>query len=72
MTMPSIPETLAYNVDGAGQAIGTNGATIRRLIRERKLTAHKVRGRTVILADDLRAYLAQTPTCSSPGAREAA
>jgi excisionase family DNA binding protein len=52
---------LAYGIEAACEAAGVKRDTIYRAIRRGELIARKIGTRTVILADDLRAWLASMP-----------
>ncbi len=56
------PEPIAYSVETAGNAAGVKRDTLYRAIARGELIARKIGSRTVILADDLRAWLASKPT----------
>jgi excisionase family DNA binding protein len=53
--------TLAYSVTGACDALGIRRTTLYRLIGEGQIEARQCGGRTLILADSLRAFLAKLP-----------
>lgn len=53
---------IAYTIPGAAEASGVSPDVIRRAIRAGNLTARYPTSRPVVLADDLRAWLASTPT----------
>lgn len=52
---------LAHSVDGAARAANIGRVTIYEEIREGRLKARKVGRRTIILDEDLRAWLAALP-----------
>jgi excisionase family DNA binding protein len=52
---------LAYGVGAAAEAAGVGRDTLYRAIARGELTARKVGARTVILADELRRWLASMP-----------
>jgi excisionase family DNA binding protein len=53
---------LGYSVEHAGTVTGVKRDTIYRAIRRGELTARKIGSRTVILTDDLRAWMLSRPT----------
>ena len=55
------PEPLAYGIDAGAEAAGVKRDTVYRAIANGQLTARKIGSRTVILAEDLRAWLASRP-----------
>lgn len=55
------PEPLAYGINPAAEAAGVGRDTLYRAIARGELTARKIGARTVIMADDLRAWLAAKP-----------
>ncbi len=55
MTMPGAK--LAYRINEAADAIGVSRSTIYELIHRGELELGKVAGRSVILAENLEAYL---------------
>jgi excisionase family DNA binding protein len=58
-------EPLAYGVAAAAKAAGVGRDTLYRAIGRGELTARKVGARTVILADELRRWLAAMPAVKS-------
>ena len=54
-------EPIAYGIDAAAQATDTSRDTIYRAIARDELTARKIGSRTVILAEELRAWLMSRP-----------
>jgi len=52
---------MAYSVESAAEESSTSRDTIYRAIRCGDLRARKIGSRTVILAEDLRAYLTSRP-----------
>jgi hypothetical protein len=54
-------DPLAYTIAGACAAGGFGRTTAYELVAEGKLDARKIGGRTIILAESLRAYLASLP-----------
>lgn len=57
MTMPT-ESKMAFTVAEACAATGIGKTSLYSLFKEKKLTPVKVCGRTLVLADDLRALLA--------------
>ncbi len=51
------PAKLAYSIDEAGTQISCGRSTVYAEIKAGRLRACKLRNRTVILAEDLRAFL---------------
>lgn len=56
-----MPDPLAYTIADACAAGGFGRTTAYELIAQGKLDARKIGGRTVILAESLRAYIASLP-----------
>lgn len=54
-------DRLAYSIDMLAEATTISKSGIYREIEERKLIARSIRGRTVVLADDAKAWLAALP-----------
>jgi excisionase family DNA binding protein len=52
---------LAYTIVQAAEAAGVGRSTIYEEIREKRLTARKLRRRTVITGDDLLTWLQSLP-----------
>jgi hypothetical protein len=52
---------IAYNIADACKVSGLGRTTLYELIGAKKLDARKSSGRTLIMADSLRAYLAGLP-----------
>ena len=50
-------QPFAYRIPEAAKFSGTSRSTIYRLIADRQITPLKVRGRTLILREDLEAYV---------------
>lgn len=48
-----------FTVDDAATHLTVSGRTLYRLIAEKKLKKKKLRGRTIILKEDIRIFLAQ-------------
>ncbi len=63
-------ERVAYTLTDAVTAIGLSRATIYRAIQSGHLPAHKVGRRTLLLVDDLKRWLAGTPTLREPAAKK--
>jgi excisionase family DNA binding protein len=57
----SIFKKLAYTIEQAAEAVGVGRNTIYGEIREKRLTARKLRRRTVITGDDLLNWLQSLP-----------
>ncbi|OCC05079.1 hypothetical protein BA190_09190 [Labrys sp. WJW] len=55
------PQKLAYTVKEACEATTLKMSALYYLLREGKLRARKIGRRTVVLADDLKAYLDSLP-----------
>ena len=53
---------LAYSIKEACHALSVGRTNLYKLIKQGKITARKLGTRTVILADDLKAYLAALPS----------
>lgn len=49
-------DLLSYDVKGAARALSLSTATIWRLIQRREIPTFKIGARTLIDADDLRAF----------------
>lgn len=60
-SLPVPPDALAIRLDDAGRALGLSRASVYRLIGEGRLAAVKIAGRTLILADSLRALVEHAP-----------
>lgn len=54
-------ERLAYDVKEVARLIGCSVTTVFKLIRETRLPAKKMGGRTLILVDDLAKFLKGLP-----------
>jgi len=54
-------QKLAVSIKEAVQLTGLSNTTIYRRIEEGKLIARKSQGRTLIMMDDLKAYLESLP-----------
>lgn len=54
--------TVSYNITTAAQATGMSDATLRAAIARGDLIAHYPTVRPLILAEDLRAWIAAAPT----------
>ena len=52
---------LAYTIQEAAEVTGLSRSLLYRVHKERKIAFHKAAGRTVILAEDLQAFLASLP-----------
>ena len=55
-------EPIAYDVKGAAEATGHSVDVVRRAIRSGELTPRYPTSKPVILADDLRRWVASAPT----------
>ena len=69
--MEATPQPLGYTVAQAVKATGIGRTTIYADLKSGRLAARKRGKRTIILADDLRAYLASLPL-KNDALREAA
>jgi excisionase family DNA binding protein len=54
---PKHPEPLSYGIPDAGRAIGVSRATIWRLVAAGEIKTFKLGNRTLIKADELRAFV---------------
>jgi hypothetical protein len=61
MTETDISQALAYRLQDAARVSGASVATLYRAAAEGKITIRKLRGRSVILADELRGWLSSLP-----------
>lgn len=52
---------LSYTVDESGAALGLSAATIWDMLKNGELTAKRVRGRTVIVREELQRVLDEAP-----------
>lgn len=52
---------ISYRVPDAAEMIGVSSAFMWGLIAERRITARKIDGATVIMHDDLHAFVAGSP-----------
>ena len=50
-------DPIAYRIPEAAKLSGTSRSTIYRLIAEKQITLCKVRGRALILREDLEAFM---------------
>jgi len=55
------PEKLAYSIKDAAKALGLGTTTINRMIKDGRLKAVKIGGRTLIPAAALRAIIDNAP-----------
>jgi excisionase family DNA binding protein len=55
---------LAYTIEQAAEAAGVGRSTIYEEIRDKRLTARKLRRRTIITGDDLLTWLQGLPKVS--------
>lgn len=65
MSSSPIADALAYSIENAGTMAGVKRDTLYRAIARGELSARKIGARTVILADDLRAWLSRAPAIVS-------
>lgn len=59
--MSDLPQ-ISYPLADAAKATGYSESTIRRAVASGDLVVHYPAGKPVILADDLRAWVANAPT----------
>jgi len=59
------PDSLAYSIDDFSRAFRIGRTLIYALIKQGKLTARKVNGRTIITADDAERWLDSLPTAGA-------
>jgi hypothetical protein len=59
---------VAHSISEVAQAIGASRGTIYAELRAGRLTGRKLRARTVVTDDDLRAYLDSLPHMRQPRA----
>ena len=69
---PPLDTALAYTVPDAGKVSGHGRTRIYQLIGEGRLDARRSGGRTLIMADSLRAYLASLPAADIHTGQKAA
>jgi excisionase family DNA binding protein len=62
---------LAYTIAEASEATGLSRTLLYRFNTEGKISFRKSAGRTVILADELQAFLASLPVVGRKGAEAA-
>jgi excisionase family DNA binding protein len=65
----SEPEKLSYTLEEAARATGVSRTTIWRQIKAGKLQSFRYAGKTLIMADDLRAALGAAREASQARAR---
>jgi excisionase family DNA binding protein len=58
---------LAYTIEQAAEAAGVGRSTIYEEIRDKRLTARKLRRRTIITGDDLLTWLQSLPKANGEG-----
>ncbi|MBE7197184.1 MAG: helix-turn-helix domain-containing protein [Parafilimonas terrae] len=56
-----VPLAISYRVENAAKLLGLGKTTVWDLIWRKELVAHKIRGATVILHDDLVAFVRSSP-----------
>ena len=59
--MEQLAEALAYSVRDVSRLIGRSEAAIRAMIARGQLPVRRQGGRVLVLAEDLKAYLAALP-----------
>jgi len=59
-------EALAYRLQDAARVSGASIATLYRAANEGKISIRKLRGRSVILSDELRAWISSLPKMGRP------
>jgi len=59
---------LAYSINDFADAIGVGRSKIYEEIRDGRLQAKKFGSRTIVLAQDAKAYLSQLPDLAAKGA----
>lgn len=62
--------SISFSINGAAAACGVSRSTLYALIKDGKLTPRKFGGRTLILADELEAYIRSLPTNGKGGRDE--
>jgi excisionase family DNA binding protein len=62
---------LAYTIQQASEATGLSRALLYRFKAEGKITFRKSAGRTVILAEDMQAFLESLPIAGRKSGRKA-
>ena len=62
------PEPLAYSIDDVCERVPGGRTTVYEEIRQGRLIARKMRGRTIVLPSDLAAYLAALPPMKTAAA----
>lgn len=60
---------IAYRVNDVVDSVGIGRSTIYRAIKRGELTARKAGGRTLIMSDDLQAWLDALPVLKTSKAR---
>ncbi len=60
---------ISYRVPDAAEMIGLSAARLWELIAERKITARKIGAATVIMHDDLHAFVASSPVADRKAAQ---
>ena len=64
--MSEIPRRLAYGIPEAASMLSVERSTLYRHAKLGRITIRKLGGRSVILSDDLAAYLRELPTLGAP------
>lgn len=61
---------LAYRIESAAAALGVGRSKVFKMIKDGEIPARKIGGSTVILREDLEAYLASTPIAEATKAAQ--
>ena len=64
--MSENPRRLAYGIPEAASMLSVERSTLYRHAKLGRITIRKLGGRSVILSDDLAAYLRELPTLGAP------
>ena len=64
--MSEIPRRLAYGIPEAASMLSIERSTLYRHAKLGRITIRKLGGRSVILSDDLAAYLRELPILGAP------
>lgn len=72
MTEPMKPQRLAYSVEESLRLLGISRKKFYAEAKAGRLLLRKSGRRTLVLADDLHAYLAALPVLTFPGQQDAA
>ena len=70
--MSEIPRRLAYGIPEAASMLSIERSTLYRHAKLGRITIRKLGGRSVILSDDLAAYLRELPILGARAQRNAA